>query len=425
MPGGGLLQLVATNSQNEGLRNIACEYYTYQSQELQHLNIIRNSDMVNIEYLELTFCNPEINNLDDVKKIILTMSIGDSIIQQFPLSLLINLNEPILCDGKMYINLCFDMLFGSLKLIGLQRHEVRFEFKNNDALNCISRYGLVSKLTYLDIDERRDIAMNSHETEIQQISFINIMTDLNDINQSSNVYEITLPFGYFRNISKGFFIECNNVDNLNSLILKFDDTERFQLNRFLVRTKCKKINQNLLYFPFNYDKEYSDRTTSSYEGAANFSILDKVKLKLDFDTPINNIKIYSLSSNFYRQSGGMGSTAYALELCSNTYDLCSNVSSIDKTIVYTGPITKSITDVDASICPILCKPIDIGARYMYCHQCKNNFSGKSIKQWLESRRSVQRTCPLCRIEWSNFEIYINGDTEEENTQEAIMESTLN
>ena len=120
MPGGGLMQLVAIGAQNEALRlrNVAYEYNTYQANGIQTLAIDRLADIVNLEYLELTFSNSERNNLDDVKRFVLNMSIGGAIIQQFPLSLLINLKEPIICDGKMYINLCFDMLFGSIKLIG-------------------------------------------------------------------------------------------------------------------------------------------------------------------------------------------------------------------------------------------------------------------------------------------------------------------
>ena len=267
---GGLMQLIAIGSQNEALqiRNVAHEYHTYESEGLQPITINRLADIATLEYLELRFTDTNRtsieNNLTNIKQLVVDMEIGGQRIQQFPLSLLINLNEPIICDGKMYINLCFDMLFGNLKLIGLQYHEVKIKIRNINTVNCISNYGIVSKLTYLDTVERRDIAQNPREELIQQISFVEIKTNLNDINQASNIYDMDyLPFS---NISKGFFIECNNVDNLNNIHLKFNDQERFNLNRFLIRTKCKKINQNILYFPFNYDKDYSDRTASSYEG---------------------------------------------------------------------------------------------------------------------------------------------------------------
>ena len=432
MPNGALMQLVAQGNQNNAmrLRNIAHDYHTYESEGLNPIVIERIADIVVPEHLELHFSDPNRDNLQDVKKLILRMEIGGQIMQQFPLSLLLNLNEPIICDGKMYINLCFDMLFGQLKLIALQYHEVRFKFLQDDDLNCISRYGIVSKLTYLDWEERRNVAQNSSEDVIQQFSFIDVKTDINDSSQSSDIYELRhLPF---YNVSKGFFIECDNVDNLNNIFLKFNGTDRFNLNRFLIRTKCKKITQNLLYFPFNYEKTYSERTLQSFEGSANLSRIDTISMTLKFNTAINNVKIYCLQSNIFRQTGGMGGLAYSVDLCNSIYDLRNNQLTIPElvsraaifsatpmqpirpqtvgtTIVYTGPTMKPIISEDASNCPILCEPIGAGGKYMCCNQCNNNFSEEALKQWLESKRPHQRTCPLCRVQWSNFEIYINSE----------------
>jgi len=432
---GGLMQLVAVGAENTAmnLRNVAHEYLTFESGVTNPILITRNADIIIPEYLELEFSDPDRFNISDVKKLILNMEIGGQTVQQLPLSLLINLNEPIICDEKMYINLCFDMLFGDLKLIGLAYHDVRFKFLQNESLNCISSYGIVSKLTYLDRQERREMSQRACEDIIQQISFIDIKTDINDSSQTSDIYELRrLPFCH---ISKGFFIECENVDNLNNIYLKFNGNDRFDLNRFLIRTKCKKINQNLLYFPFNYGKEYTERTIQSFEGSPNFSRMDITSLTLIFDTAINNVKIYSLQSNIYRQANGMGGLAFSSDLCCDTIDLRNNTLPISRgpvyissgdnnrrnptplvdlsnnvitSITYSEPINKPILEIDVSNCPISSEPIVIGDKYMSCHQCKNCFSEIAMKQWLETRRPHQRTCPLCRVQWSNYEIYINS-----------------
>jgi hypothetical protein len=318
---GSLTQLVSIGDQNirMHLRNVVYEYFTYNSTGINPLSILRNSDIVTPEYLELSFTNPDTNNLDHVKKVILTMSIGGKTIQQIPLSLLVNLNEPMTLDGKMYIKLCFEMLFGDLKLIGLQYHEVKFELTN---ANFITRYGIVTKLTYVDHDERRDLIENSVDELIQQISFIDVKTDLSNENETSDIYDLRyLPFTH---ISKGFFIECNNIDNLNSIVLKFNDNERFNLNRFLLQTKCKKITQTLLYLPFNYDKSFYERTIQSYEGGANLSRINAVHMTLKFDTAISSIKVYNLNSNIYKQMSGMGELAFCSNFCNGTYDLHNN-----------------------------------------------------------------------------------------------------
>jgi len=415
MSGGSLLQLVSLGARDISTmrhRNISHDYNTYVSEtNCNPMRLSRDADVIVPEFLELTFNNPEINNLDDVKKLILVMSIGGSIIQQFPLNLLMGLNEPIICDGKMYINLCFNMLFGDIKAIGLSYHDVIFQFANNDAINCILRYGIVAKLSFIDTDERRQVARNTHEEFIQQISVFEHADGLND---TSNRYNLTLPFIHF---SKGFFIDCTNVDNLNNIKLTFNSQERFNLNRFLIRTKCKKINQNILYLPFNYDKDYSDRSSSSYEGTPDLSRIDNVRLILSFDNPVGNIKIYNLYSNVYRQMGGMGGLAFVSDFGRLNIDVSNHnynregISREGTTIEYTGPTYKQIMDMDASSCPILYEVIKVGGRYMTCNQCNNHFSEEAIKQWLEPRRIFQRTCPLCREEWTNYEIYINAQPE--------------
>ncbi len=360
MPGGGLIQVDAGydnyscwRNLNEceiekKIKNIAHEYHTYESEGLQPITIDRLADTVTLEYLELRFTDPNRtsieNNLTNIKKLIVDMEIGDVVIQQFPLSLLINLNEPIICDGKMYINLCFEMLFGILALKALCYYDVKVKIRNNNLVSCISNYGIVSKLTNYDWESQFHIQRTVFYRLIQQISFVEVKTDLNDVNKASNIYDMDyLPFS---NISKGFFIECNNVDYLNEINLKFNDQDRFNLNRFLVRTKCKKINQNLLYFPFNNDMNFSDIRPESYQGAPNLSNIDKVKLKLTFDLPINNVKIYSLEANIYRQMSGMANCARCEQLCSDTYDLQNNrLVIVDPTENTWPPLSKKKKDM--------------------------------------------------------------------------------
>jgi uncharacterized CHY-type Zn-finger protein len=132
--------------------------------------------------------------------------------------------------------------------------------------------------------------------------------------------------------------------------------------------------------------------------------------------------------------GGMGGVAYSSSFSNGTIDLRNNVlesprrpqtverpriverlqtverpQRVGTSITYGEPVNKPILIIDASNCPILCEQIAIGERYMSCHQCVNNFSEQALKQWLESRRPNNRTCPLCRVQWSNFEIYINSE----------------
>lgn len=402
------------------------EYHRFRSEGANGV-IIPMADIIAPEYLELCFTDPARDNVQDVKKLVLNMKIGGVIIQQFPLSLLTELHEPIMCDGKMHIHLCFDVLFGDIARIGLLSHEVVFSFSSNVALSCIMHYCIVGTLTYVSMLERRNLQILPREHIIHQITLVDASTDI-----PLDKCMLELPFSH---ISKGFFIECENINNLNSILLHLNQEERFKLDRLFIRTKCKQITQNLIYFPFNYEVEYTDRTRSSFEGAINLSMIDHVCITLQFDIGIKNMKIYNLHANLYRQAGGMGGLVYGvngwktvtnlrdpIRLGSDSmsrvqrqtwqYQFPSSTGQsqpIQSTPVQPLPIHRPIVDVGASICPILLEPINAESKYMSCQQCKNNFSEPAIVQWFTTIGSTRiKTCPMCRGRWSNFEIYING-----------------
>lgn len=396
MSTGGISQLVSSGELNRHMkpRNMSTEYQKYSARNSQEVVILREYDITNVEFLEITFANIYYT-LNDVKKIILTMNMGDSFIQQFPLGLLMNLNEPIMSEGKMYINLCFDMLFGNLKIVGFVPDYVRFKLSQNEIVDV---YGITITGIYVDMQERNNLANTIGEHLIQQISFVNINVDTNDETQTSDTFNIIyLPF---KQLSKGFFIQCENVDHINNILFRLNEHDRFDLNRFLIMTKCKKINQHLLYFPFNWEQSYSERTFQSFQGSVNFSRIVSTSLTITFDVATNNVQIYSLSGNIFRQMNGMGGIAHDIHLCNDTYDLRNNPlkSPADTTTM------KPIVNIDRATCPISCEQIGIGDKYMCCCTCNNNFREDPLKQWLKSKR----VCPLCRDAWKNFEIYTNG-----------------
>lgn len=336
-----LTQLIAYGKQNEELelRHIANDYHTYSTKYPTPIIIARDGDIVYVDFLELSFLNQDIVNLNDVRKLILTMTVGGIKFQQFPISLLIDLHEPIMSEGKMYINLCFDMFFKDFKIVRLMRGvNVSFQLNQNE---IISDYGILTTNTYLDSDIRQEMAELCRKELIQQISFVEIKVDLNDETHTSDTFDLcNLPF---YSISKGFFIQCDDVNNLNNIRLAFDECERFNLNRFLIMTKCKKINCNLLYLPFNFEKKYSEITIESFEGSPNFSHINKISLKLKFNTAINNVKVYCLHSNIFYTSTGMGGLKYDVDLCNGIYDLRNNTLG---TTNYTVPTIESIINED-------------------------------------------------------------------------------
>ncbi len=438
----GLTTLVAQGLINfrANIRNVAYDYQTFYNipntneVDSSTITLERYCDIAMPEYLEFimnaNYSREEF--ITELKKTTLTLKITSEPEIQFPLSLLINLSEPTYCDNKIYVKMHFETFFGNIPHIAIQYNIINFSLSNFINLSqFIERFGLICKLTFLDIEERRNMAQNDFLRVFQELSWIefnmrNIIT-INNIHNfhttNNNIYTFHTNF---ESLSKGFFIECNNINNLFEIqLLVHISTVRFCLNKFLIQTKCVKINENMLYFPFNADKSYTDTSTESYEGGINFSRIDEPRLMLKFTEPITNIKIYNLGSKIFEKSEG------TIRICdSNLFESgIRDYNNQPRTRIfgsadlyrikkpdYKEPIIKLIDGTFT--CPIACEDIGVGAKYLSCHQCKNNFSEAAIIKWIESKK----TCPTCRVNWNNFQIYINGEDDISNDNNIILES---
>lgn len=315
-----------TNVENIlNIKKILRYNYTYSAKNSEEIWVKKIGDICHIEYLELNFINQEIipkkEQLNNVKNIILMMTVGGLKVQQFPLGLLIDLHEPIVLKGKIYINLCFDMLFGTIKLSGLTYHPVCFTLTQNE---IVSTYGITTTLTFVDIAETFNIQNEERVVNqfVQQLSFVEIKVDKNDETQKSDIFELKhLPFNVE---SKGFFIQCDDVDNVNGMILNIDKVNRLDWNHSMIIKNCKKINQRLLYMPFNSEKSYYERTEESYKNSVNFAKIYRVEFTITFNVAINSVKIYSLQSNLFRQMAGMGGLWKHESPFKDVYDLRNN-----------------------------------------------------------------------------------------------------
>lgn len=410
-----LVHLVAVGPQNQAMnipRNLATDYFTENFQN-NILTMEKDCDFKCPEYLEIEL-NPNIdrNNFKNIcHKVCLEMEIGGSRILNIPLRFMMHLKDYEICDNKFYISIPFQMFCDDIKLICLPYHEVRFRLKNteNNFMSC----KLISKGIYYDDPIRRRMAQNHHEHIIQQLA----STEINCLNPR-NEFIYNMPFD---GIHKGFFIECENVDEINEIKLNLNTHLRTFYNRFLVRTKCIKINQHLLYFPLNYDKSYTDRTSEGFEGSLNLSRIDVVKISIKLDDVQSKICIYGLGSNMLRYMSGMAGIAYVssgshdyeeynengvfhtTQHQYNWVNLPTDISGNDiVNIIY-----KPITNNDKLMCCITHEEISVNARYMSCSQCNNNFDEASIKNWF-TQRPNNKKCPMCRVNWTDCNVYINS-----------------
>jgi hypothetical protein len=429
---GSIMQL-SLNQRGEtrntlGLRNIytnvAVDFHTYHFENYK-LTLSRNVDKIFPEYLVF---NLRDNNttLDIIynygRNIYINFQIGNQTFLNIPLSILWNLKEPEICDNKLYLQIPFVMFFGVIFIAGLQFREVTFTLVNHTNLaNYVSDYSLICK-TYIGDSQYRRGNLETGNCCIQQISSLQVNVSLDNLESVSDEFRIKTEL--FPGFSKGFFIESNGISELNEIQFYINGETRINYNRFMIRNKCERINSNMIFFPFNPDISYNERSFNSFVGSINLSEIPQSTLKLNFDTPRASVKIYSINMSDYTQSRSEITTSHNIINTHLIEDFTRHsltqierqpVNDIHINNIFGNNADTSIEDLivdiginrfipeEKKICGITLEEISREQKYMSCLECLHNFYEQSVRQWLTQRR----TCPSCRSNWSDFNIYIN------------------
>jgi hypothetical protein len=260
----------------------------------------------------------------------------------------------------------------------------------------------------------------------------NPIQTINYINYRSNPrldYQINSINELFPGIIKGIFIESANIANeLTELQFYIDSNLNRIYDEFLIKTKTTKINDNLIYFPFNPENTYNDRHFNSFNGSLHLSHDQNCVLNLSFNTPTNLVKIYVLKAEFFRRSnyytrlglnhvntGSYGHTSYGHTSYGHTsygHTSYGNTGPVNEALPVGQTIYHPI-DPERNTCNILHEQIIFLQTYMMCSACNSNFNENALKQWLQHRTGTRRTCPTCRQVWTNYNIYINAESPSE------------
>ncbi len=423
------MSLVAYGQQNQYIhRTIALDYIAYGPAQLSSQILISNdADIFLPEYVKFNFTQPDPSQpvsvpmlKSQLSKLTVCMEIGGSEISHLPLALLVNLTEPEIIDSAIYVKLHFDKIFGPINLFGLRYHDTKFKIIQNqpniNQVEFITGWEVNGVLTYLDSSERSNLATTPYEGFIQQIYQMDVDVSNPNPAQTASEFSILVPFD---SPHKGLLIECDNPHAIREINLYLNGQDRFKMNRFLIKTKCKIISDRMLWFPFNYNAEMLSKHPESFQGSTNFSRIDTVKLEVKFnpETPTNRIGVFGLGSNVYRQMSGMGGLAFHMSCPGYTVrDLQTNYNTqpissaqmyqISK-IAFKLQGFKLITDPDHNFCPISYEDIPEGTQYTGCTTCKNNYCVDTLTMWLDKKQPNQRCCPMCKSKWNNWDSYIN------------------
>ena len=295
--------------------------------------------------------------------------------------------------------------------------------------------------------DQRDLRfhIDVSNNNIQQISSIQIHS-LNNINSD----EFRIRTNRFRGFVKGFFIESTLVSQyLQEIKFYTNQFIRFHYDAYLIRQKCVKISDDMIYFPFNSQELFSNNSNASYRGSINFDGIESHFLNLKFLHRRQKVRIYVLSKNNYNQRDNI----INIQNMYNSFNLYEDFNThpltpIDELIrpfipeehlIYAGPIhdvslndtpyisqvlNRKINEQDQKICPIEQTEIKENERYMLCYSCQNCYSEYAIISWFVSCNNYNRssTCPTCRSPWSDYNVYINTDQEIQDINEMEDEA---
>lgn len=442
---GSLMQIVSNTNHNitypvRGIENIAFNYQDYNFIN-SSLIVSRNVDKLCPEYIVFDLIDENIS-LDTLfnysRNIYITFKVGEQNIIDFPLNLLWNLKQPEIMNNKLYLSFPFEYFFGDIFLNSLYYHEVIFQISNFD--NLANYSSICSLLCKTVIYCNRTRIYEPSNNIIQQISSLELNVSNSEPENTSN--EFVINTNMFKGFIKGFFIESTNIDELNKLQFFINGHTRVNYNRFLIRNKCIKINNDMLFYSFN-NEPYQNRSWNSYDGSINLDNIDS-QMCITFTNPRNKVKIYSLNINYYNQTNGIGSLIYETnifhrindfsrhqqlsveEITSQPVQVSFNVvpqinnynnynnyvmdtsgvylSNIQTSNIQTSNIINQIIAENRKICGISLDEIQLNDRYMTCSNCVNNYKEQEIKRWLQTRN----TCPSCRSSWLNYNVYINA-----------------
>ncbi len=253
-------------------------------------NILNNVASINeiLDGIIISYCATDTNNNEDIQ------------IYTVKLRFLLNLENYEIIDDELYVNLHFTTFLDEINLIGLRLMPVSYVLRGtNDVFSSIS---ILAKATFLDNQERINVA-RSLITFIMQSTY---SMEINNINTNILVQKLK-----FLGISKGLFIECDNVSNISNITLTLDNKyDRIFYNKFLIKKLCIKITDKLLYVPLNPETNWKERTKESFDGAINFSRIENVILRIDFNDVVSRVTLYSLYGNGYRQNQGFLNLEY-------------------------------------------------------------------------------------------------------------------
>jgi hypothetical protein len=287
------------------------EYFEDESFEIKSVIVNKDSDIKYPKYLELELLEQmSLSNIEQMcSEVYLTLEILQihetlEILQihetyltncnkifNIPLKFLIDYKNYEINNNIMCIEIPFSIFMDGIELISIYYSKFKFSLLNSQ--KYFVKCNIVSSVIYLESKFKEQLINNPHRQIIQSISSIEMSDDI--------PIEINFDLPSKNGLYKGFFIEQDKLKNIKEIsMISYGDEnymEEYNYDYFMIKNKCMKISDNLLYFPLEENCSYLDKLSTGFEYLINDKRITDIKLYIKLIEKQSKICIYELTSN--------------------------------------------------------------------------------------------------------------------------------
>jgi len=294
---GCLEQLIRVNKLNE-----IVDSYNYVSENVKvpfknnQLIIDRIGDLATPKFLVIgTNDNITIEEfIEKLGNIHFKMEIGGRTIIENKIKLYHNIiSIKKLSNNFFGIDVLFEQLNSPIIMKVLKYHQVicKLELTNSE---IIKESYMIIKYQYINNKYQDELTDDLIEIPIQ------LFQSHEETYVPTKYIRISLDFCF---LSRGLLLETN-FNNINKIIFLLEKYERFNYDRNMLELCSQKINDNLIYIPFD-SIDFFNKNKLSFRCGLNFTKFEVSYLQIEFEKEVEHISVHSIYLNFLRYEGGM------------------------------------------------------------------------------------------------------------------------
>lgn len=174
--------------------------------------------------------------------------------------------------------------------------------------------GLISEGVYLDSEPRRELYKTPKHYQL-----IRSYYEFSPLEEQERSSQLSFLLSLTGGLSKGLFIRCN-VNDLIRVQIMLNGHDLLHYDEPLVHHMCERIDDQMMYVPF--DKEYSwkDRARESYQTGTNICRIENFRVFLNFKSDQESACIYTDGFNYLECTSQSTDTTASLKTPMSKYN---------------------------------------------------------------------------------------------------------